>query len=58
MAPCESKTRLARNGTFEEMRLATSGTKLDLRKKVKRAIRNKAHMAACKGLSNWNKGNA
>ena len=57
VAPWESKTRWARNGTLEEMRLATSGTKLDFRKKVKKATRNRAHMAACKGLSNWNNGN-
>ena len=31
------------------MRSTTSGTKLDFRKKVKKATRNKAHMAACKG---------
>ena len=41
VAPCESKTRSARNGTLEEMRLATSGTKLDFRKKVKKATRNR-----------------
>ena len=27
-----------------------SGTRLDLRKKVKNATKNKAHIAACKGM--------
>ena len=40
----------ARKGTLVEMRSATSGTKLDFRKKVKKVTRNKAHMTACKGI--------
>ena len=37
------------------MQLGTSGTKLDFHKKVKKEARNRANVAACKGLSNWNK---
>ena len=48
-APWEENSKSARKGTVVEMRSATSGTKLDFRNKVKKATRNKAHMAACKG---------
>ena len=51
-----TKPKSARDGTLEEMREATSGTKFDLRKKVKKATRNKAHIAACKGIPNLKTG--
>ena len=56
MAPWEVKTKSDRNGTWEEMQFGASGTKLDLRKKVKNATRNSAYMAACTGVSKVNKG--
>ena len=50
-APWGENSKSARKGTLVEMRSATSGTKLDFRKKVKKATRNQAHMAACKGIA-------
>ena len=53
-APWEENSKSARQGTLVEMRSASSGTKLDFPKKVKKATRNKAHMAACKGIAKVN----
>ena len=50
-APWEENSKSARKGTLVEMRSATSGTKLDFRKKVNKATRNQAHMAARKGIA-------
>ena len=44
------KTKFARVITLGEICRGLSGTKLDLRKKVKKATRNRAHMVACKGI--------
>ena len=50
-APWEENSKSARQRTLVEMWSATSGTKLDFRKKVKKGTRNKAYMAACKGIA-------
>ena len=44
------KTKFARVITLGEICSGLSGTKLDLRKKVKKATRNRALMVACKGI--------
>ena len=49
LAPTGVKAKLALVMTLGEIRRGLSGTKLDLRKKVKNATRNKAHIAVCSG---------
>ena len=57
LAPADLKTKFARVITLEEICRVLSGTRLDLRKKVKNATKNKAHIAACKGIQKWKRSN-
>ena len=58
LAPAEVKTKFASVITLEEICRVLSGTRLDLRKKVKNATKNKAHIAACKGIRKLKRSNA
>ena len=57
-APEDVKTKSARVITLGEICLGLSGTRLDLRKKVKKATKNRAHIAACSGKEKLKRSNA
>ena len=58
LAPANVKTKFACVITVEEICRLLSGTRLDFRKKVKKATKNKAHIAACKGIRKLKRSNA
>ena len=58
LAPADVKTKFASVITLEEICRVLLGTRLDLRKKVKNATKNKAHIAACKGIRKLKRSNA
>ena len=54
-APSGAKTKSQRRGSLSEVTLGESATRLDLRKKEKKATKKSAHMAAWRGFPRLNK---